>query len=732
MGYLDAIGSCNCHHGEDADITRGYLGWYVNLNEVLKRYPTPRIGWSFNNVDTRSVWIYDGRRWCNTTQGNPFTMITDVNNAGSVRKSYAQTFYYIPTEADVNGGTITFRFIVDGEGETFYDVDVHRISDIVFIEWTGSTFNVRVHQLDANVALKAELEAERTEREENDEYIGTLIESNANAINSVANDLETTRKNLQADIDAQLSTDEVLPFAGVVADANITAASTSSTSYEVVYVTGQNVFAARVGFVYYNNWQTGALYNEGGTARKNLLLVDKYARIWHYSGGKYTVKIDTNVASCETDINALRERIDAFLLDADLSESAKDTLRELQEYINQDATAAATMLASINQLDESKASTAELEAERAEREENDAAQLALIKFIHVPIFVNKGAEIDIEFLDEIYTDHIIKELGDINIKVQELDDNGGRYVEIGYNVGERKGFVLVPGIITKVELMGTPVYLIANGNILDENLFPVGKTYIADVNRMLNPTHNASSYAQYKSDQIISNAFFHITPYVEHYEAKTLFDADLLCLRIDGGYINNGNDYRIRLMRRRKRAFKAGWAAVDKNCRVSSLTQPEWFEEISSFVEFSLQDFDDENEDGDAIIHHNVLSLDDGLEPLNPASLAGCYMYIEGGVVRVTSGYKKHYIIGSGTVIEGGEHSKDRVDMMNLGLAIYRYENNRAIERVSNIAPIGITIMGYYLPDEGHSSTIKYYWNMSENGSRINPRGLIKFPTPDK
>lgn len=730
MGYLDAIGSCNCHHGEDADITRGYLGWYVNLNEVLKRYPTPRIGWSFNNVDTRSVWIYDGRRWCNTTQGNPFTMITDVNNAGSVRKSYAQTFYYIPTEADVNGGTIIFRFVVDGEGETFYDVDVHRISDIVFIEWTGSTFNERVHQLDANVALKAELEAERAEREENDEYIGTLIESNTNAINSVGNDLEATRKNLQADIDAQLSANEVLPFAGVVEDANITAASTSSTSYEVVYVTGQNVFAARVGFVYYNNWGTGSLYNEGGTARKNLLLVDRYARIWHYSGGKYTVKIDTNVASCETDINALRERIDAFLLDADVSESAKDTLRELQDYINQDATAAATMLASINQLNESKASTAELEAERTEREENDAAQLALIKFIHVPIFVNKGAEIDIEFLDEIYTDHIINGLGNINIKVQELDDNGGRNVEIGYSTGERKGLVLVPGIITKVELMGTTVYLIANGNILDENLFPVGKTYIADINRMLNPTHNASCYAQYKADQIISNAFFHITPYVEHYEAKTLFDADLLCLRIDGGDINNGNDYRIRLMRRRKRALRAGWAAVDKNCRNSPLAQIEWFEDISSFVEFVLQEVEDENKNGDAIIHHNVLG--DGSEPLNPASLAGCYMCKEGGVVRVTSGYKKHYIIGSGTVIEDGEHSKDRVDMMNLGLAIYRYNNNRAIERVSNIAPIGITIMGYYLPDEDTTDTIKYYWNMSENGSRINPRGLIKFPTPDK
>lgn len=48
-------------------------------------------------------------------------------------------------------------------------------------------------------------------------------------------------------------------------------------------------------------------------------------------------------------IAAVKEDVDAFFKDADLTENAKDTLKEIQEYINSDAAAAANMAASIKQ-----------------------------------------------------------------------------------------------------------------------------------------------------------------------------------------------------------------------------------------------------------------------------------------------------------------------------------------------------------------------------------------------
>ena len=48
-------------------------------------------------------------------------------------------------------------------------------------------------------------------------------------------------------------------------------------------------------------------------------------------------------------IAAVKEDVDAFFLDADLTANAKDTLKEIQEYINSDAGAAAEMTASIQQ-----------------------------------------------------------------------------------------------------------------------------------------------------------------------------------------------------------------------------------------------------------------------------------------------------------------------------------------------------------------------------------------------
>ena len=48
-------------------------------------------------------------------------------------------------------------------------------------------------------------------------------------------------------------------------------------------------------------------------------------------------------------ISAIEEDVNAFFKDADVTENAKDTLKEIQDYINSDATAAGEMTASIQQ-----------------------------------------------------------------------------------------------------------------------------------------------------------------------------------------------------------------------------------------------------------------------------------------------------------------------------------------------------------------------------------------------
>ena len=55
--------------------------------------------------------------------------------------------------------------------------------------------------------------------------------------------------------------------------------------------------------------------------------------------------IDTNAQA----IAAVKGDVDAFFKDADLTENAKDTLKEIQDYINSDASAASEMTSSIQQ-----------------------------------------------------------------------------------------------------------------------------------------------------------------------------------------------------------------------------------------------------------------------------------------------------------------------------------------------------------------------------------------------
>ena len=82
--YMESIEECNCANLEPKR-EKGYLGWFLNLAECLEAFPNPRKGFTYNNVETRSVWIHDGAHWRNTTQGNPFHLIYDIENAGEVK-----------------------------------------------------------------------------------------------------------------------------------------------------------------------------------------------------------------------------------------------------------------------------------------------------------------------------------------------------------------------------------------------------------------------------------------------------------------------------------------------------------------------------------------------------------------------------------------------------------------------------------------------------------------------
>lgn len=93
--------------------------------------------------------------------------------------------------------------------------------------------------------------------------------------------------------------------------------------------------------------------------------------------------ISTNADAIAT----IKEDVDAFFKDADMTESAKDTLKELQEYIASDETGAAAMAASIKQNTDNiaslqeeiatKAAQADLEAEVSAREALDARVAAV-------------------------------------------------------------------------------------------------------------------------------------------------------------------------------------------------------------------------------------------------------------------------------------------------------------------------------------------------------------------
>lgn len=101
---------------------------------------------------------------------------------------------------------------------------------------------------------------------------------------------------------------------------------------------------------------TGTENEDGETTSISSMISDAIAA----SEAKMSAEIDADVlvektraegieTGLDTRLTAVEEDVNTFFASADLTENAKDTLKEIQDYINSDATAAAELTASLNQ-----------------------------------------------------------------------------------------------------------------------------------------------------------------------------------------------------------------------------------------------------------------------------------------------------------------------------------------------------------------------------------------------
>ena len=149
MSYLATRGTCDCGEGRGRD---GFLGWFTDLGTCLMKYPKPSIGMSFVNIETRSLWIHDGVLWRNTTQGNPYELVVDNSKAGVVETGYSKSFVYVPSRI----GEIVLTYDVQsisGSRQEYVNIDITNLGEIVFVEWNGFQFATATKKVDARTAV---------------------------------------------------------------------------------------------------------------------------------------------------------------------------------------------------------------------------------------------------------------------------------------------------------------------------------------------------------------------------------------------------------------------------------------------------------------------------------------------------------------------------------------------------------------------------------------------------
>lgn len=121
---------------------RGYLGCFLTLSDCMAEYPRPRRGYQFANLETRSIWVYDGVSWWNSNrQLEPMRVIGSPAQSGDIVNNEPSAYYYV----DNSGLEQTLEFVFNNTTTGMNESITVRSSGyaMVYIWWTGKTLEYK-------------------------------------------------------------------------------------------------------------------------------------------------------------------------------------------------------------------------------------------------------------------------------------------------------------------------------------------------------------------------------------------------------------------------------------------------------------------------------------------------------------------------------------------------------------------------------------------------------------
>lgn len=121
---------------------RGYLGCFLTLSDCMAEYPRPRRGYQFANLETRSIWVYDGVAWSNSNrQLPPMSVIGNTAQSGDIVNNEPSAYYYV----DNSGLEQTIEFVFNNTTTGLEESITVQSSGyaMVFIWWTGKTLEYK-------------------------------------------------------------------------------------------------------------------------------------------------------------------------------------------------------------------------------------------------------------------------------------------------------------------------------------------------------------------------------------------------------------------------------------------------------------------------------------------------------------------------------------------------------------------------------------------------------------
>ena len=648
--YIDSVEECGCHVEEPVR-EQGYLGWFANLEECLEAHPQPRLGMSFKNVTTRSVWLYDGVRWVNTTLGNPFTMINDEENAGWVRRGIAQSFYYLPKEE----GEKQFAFEIEGGGSATINVPITSISEVVFIEWTGETLGYAIHQLDPDV-VKNEGGVLKTLSGDVVIDINELLE-NIVILDQYTDDID---KRLHAEADRAKAAEQTLRDE-IIAVGDVAVKHEAQTlSTEQKRTARNNIGAVGVSSV----TEHGALLEENGSA----IYPTTQAKHVQLSNG---VDSETMLYATHAKAKSVEDKLNAFFANAEVSGNAVDTLKELQEYITSDAEAAAEMLQRVSENAKAIATLSDDSVHYSAQSKSSSEQTQARR--------NIGA------------------VGVAPVSGMTLLEHNGQSIYPTTNSSE----------VRMVDETGTYTGTLDEKiKWLEENNCDVG---LEDVGAEIEGVEGITSNLLNLIVTVGGEYYYNYEEETEKCINKGLRiwvsgrASGQLCLRLMRNVKRNGSNER------------SGWRPIDANSRNGELPTniDGWYKPL----DYVLLPFPT-NAQNEYIYNNGLLKDGDGVM-IGPHNLVEQLFTVANDCATIRTGHST----GSRKKVKSGQ-VQERVDVRNLGLAIYRYDSNgRPSERLSNVAPIGVVMLD--VTYESGVLNAEYKWGMN-NQSVVNPVGIVR------